>query len=100
MNARKTFIIIAIILNTIIIGTSIIWKPIIWSLIVVGPIIILGFYDILQTKHTIKKNFPVVGNFRYLLEKIRPEIMQYFVETDTQGRPFNRLKRINFTRKI
>ena len=34
-----------------------------------------------------------MGHFRYLLESIRPEIMQYFVETDTQGRPINRMFR-------
>ncbi|MCT4580559.1 MAG: FMN-binding glutamate synthase family protein [Flavobacteriales bacterium] len=93
MNVRKTFLIIAITLITVIIGTSIFWKPIMWSLIIIGPILIIGFRDISQKKHTIKKNFPVIGNFRYLLEKIRPEIMQYFVETDTEGRPINRIKR-------
>lgn len=64
-----------------------------WAYAVLVPIIILGISDILQKKQTIKKNFPVIGNFRYALEKIRPEIMQYFVETDTEGRPFNRLLR-------
>lgn len=93
MNPRRIFILAAIVLITVIIGTSIFWPPIMWSLIILGPILIIGFYDILQQRHTIKKNFPVLGNVRYILEKIRPEIMQYFVETDTQGRPFNRLKR-------
>jgi glutamate synthase domain-containing protein 2 len=46
-----------------------------------------------QKKQTIRRNFPVIGNFRYLLEKVRPEIMQYFVETDTEGKPINRLFR-------
>lgn len=46
-----------------------------------------------QTKHAIRRNFPVIGNFRYLLESIRPEIMQYFVETDTEGKPIDRLMR-------
>ena len=64
-----------------------------WTAAVIGPIILLGFYDAFQKTHAIKRNFPVVGNFRYLLEKFRPEIMQYFVETDTQGRPINRIFR-------
>lgn len=64
-----------------------------WLLLLFGPIIILGITNVVQDKQTIKKNFPVIGNFRYALEKIRPEIMQYFVETDTEGRPFNRLLR-------
>ncbi len=50
-------------------------------------------FDILQNKHTIRKNFPVIGRFRYMLEAIRPEIMQYFVETDTEGRPISRVYR-------
>ncbi|MCD6176957.1 MAG: FMN-binding glutamate synthase family protein, partial [Candidatus Cloacimonetes bacterium] len=47
----------------------------------------------IQTKHAIRRNFPVIGRMRYLLEAIRPEIMQYFVETDTEGRPINRIFR-------
>lgn len=46
-----------------------------------------------QKKHAIRRNFPVIGNFRYMLESIRPEIMQYFVETDTEGKPIDRLMR-------
>lgn len=65
----------------------------IWLMALFGPLIVLGIADVIQTKQTIKRNFPVIGNFRYALEKIRPEIMQYFVETDTEGRPFNRLLR-------
>tara|TARA_R110001592_G_scaffold8105_2_gene44623 strand:- start:174485 stop:175981 length:1497 start_codon:yes stop_codon:yes gene_type:complete len=66
---------------------------ILWILFIVVPIIVLGLVDIFQTKHAIRRNFPVIGNFRYLLEDIRPEIMQYFVETDTEGRPINRIFR-------
>ena len=66
---------------------------IVWILWLVVPIIVIGLVDIIQTKHTIRRNFPVIGNFRYLLEEIRPEIMQYFVETDTEGRPINRIYR-------
>lgn len=61
--------------------------------IVVAPVIFVGLLDMIQKKQTIRRNFPVIGNFRYLLEKVRPEIMQYFVETDTEGRPINRLFR-------
>ena len=64
-----------------------------WAFIVVGPLVILGYRDAFQTKHAILRNYPVLGHFRYLFESIRPEIMQYFVETDTEGRPINRLIR-------
>lgn len=50
----------------------------------------IGIYDINQKTHAILRNFPVVGHFRYLLEKISPEIQQYFIETNTDGRPFSR----------
>jgi glutamate synthase domain-containing protein 2 len=53
----------------------------------------MGIFDIFQKKHAVRKNFPVLGRFRYALEAIRPEIMQYFVETDTEGRPLNRIFR-------
>ncbi len=50
----------------------------------------LGIYDITQKKHTILRNFPVLGHMRYLLELIGPEIHQYFVENDTDGKPIDR----------
>lgn len=66
----------------------------IWSLIGLGGIIvIIGLYDVLQKEHTILRNFPIVGHFRYLLEGIGPEIRQYFVEADTEGKPLDRNQR-------
>ncbi|MBW6481662.1 MAG: FMN-binding glutamate synthase family protein [Vicingaceae bacterium] len=93
MKVRETFILVSVIIIASILGLSLIWKPILWSFIFFGPIILLGYSDVLQTKHTIKRNFPVLGHFRYILEKVRPEIMQYFVETDTEGTPINRIFR-------
>lgn len=60
---------------------------------IVGPLILLGLRDILQKKHMILRNFPILGHFRYLFEKIRPEIQQYFVEDDINGKPFSREQR-------
>jgi glutamate synthase domain-containing protein 2 len=53
----------------------------------------MGFMDIYSSEHTIRRNFPIIGSLRYFLETIRPEIMQYFVESDTDGRPINRIFR-------
>lgn len=47
----------------------------------------------LQSKHAIRKNFPVIGNLRYILEGISPEIQQYFVERRTDGAPINKNRR-------
>lgn len=59
------------------------------------PIIYLGFKDVIQTRHAVRRNFPVIGRLRYLMEMVRPEINQYFVESDIDGRPFSRVKRSN-----
>lgn len=64
-----------------------------WSWLLLGPIIGMGVYDFIQVKHSIPRNFPVLGRMRYLLELIRPEIYQYFVENDTEGVPFDRDQR-------
>ena len=64
-----------------------------WTLLLSVPIILIGTYDLFQTKHTIRRNFPIIGNFRYLFETIRPEVNQYFIESNTDGEPFNREQR-------
>jgi len=54
---------------------------------------LVGLNDIKQTNQTIRRNFPVLGNMRYLLEMIRPEIRQYFVEGDNEAVPYSRAQR-------
>ncbi len=93
MGIRNIFIVSSIIILTLIILISKFIYPVWWILFIVLPLIIVGIYDILQTKHSILSNFPVIGHGRFLMESIRPEIMQYFVETDIEGRPFNRIFR-------
>lgn len=66
------------------------YPPIWWSMLFFGPIIIIGLADMLQTKKAVRRNFPILGNFRYLMEEIRPEIQQYFVESNSSGTPFSR----------
>ena len=53
----------------------------------------LGLIDLTQTKHAIRRNYPVIGNLRFLFEFIRPEIRQYFMESDDQQLPFSRAAR-------
>ena len=62
-------------------------------LLIFGPLILMGFYDMYQSKKTIRRNFPLLGRLRYVLESIGPEMRQYFIETDLDGKPFNRLQR-------
>ena len=54
---------------------------------------ILGLRDLLQTKHAILRNYPIAAHLRFIFEKIRPEIRQYFFEDDKDGLPFPRDKR-------
>jgi len=63
-------------------------------LVIILPILlVVGLYNIIQKKHAILRNFPVLGYFRYLFEMIAPEIQQYFIERSTDGKPFSRNQR-------
>lgn len=62
-------------------------------LLIFLPLIAMGLFDMYQSKRTIRRNFPLLGRMRYLLESLGPEMRQYFIETDTDGKPFNRLQR-------
>ena len=50
-------------------------------------------FDLVQRKHAILRNFPVVGHFRYLLESVGPELRQYIVTDNNEERPFSRDQR-------
>lgn len=53
----------------------------------------VGTYDCLQTRHTVSRNYPISAHIRYLAESIGPEIRQYFIQDDTEERPFSREQR-------
>lgn len=53
----------------------------------------VGLRDIRQNGHAIRRNYPVLGNIRYILETLRPELHQYIVESDSSGKPFDRMQR-------
>lgn len=63
------------------------------SAVFFGALLAIAVYDVLQRQHTILRNFPLLGHIRYLLESIRPEIQQYFIESDTNGAPISRIFR-------
>ncbi|MBP8271962.1 MAG: FMN-binding glutamate synthase family protein [Sphaerotilus sp.] len=62
--------------------------PVVW-LVLVG----VGLYDVVQAKRSILRNYPVIGHLRFMLEYVRPEIRQYFLENDTEATPFSRSQR-------
>jgi glutamate synthase domain-containing protein 2 len=63
-----------------------------WALVFMG-LTALGIRDLRQDKHAILRNYPVIGHIRFLLEYIRPEIRQYFLEADHDAAPFSRAQR-------
>lgn len=66
------------------------WTPFCALFLFVVPPVALGLHDAFQTKKAILRNFPLLGHFRYLFELIRPEIQQYFIESETDGAPVPR----------
>jgi len=58
--------------------------------VVLALIVAVGIYDLVQRKHSILRNYPLLGHARFGLEALRPELQQYFIERNTDGRPFDR----------
>ncbi len=90
MVIRLWYYLISVLVIAAIVAISLVWEPIWWSMVVIGPLVLLGIYDIFQTRLNILRNYPVWGHWRYLLLLIRPQIQQYFINTDQSGRPFNK----------
>ena len=63
------------------------------ALLLFGGLTVVGVYDLKQTRHAILRNYPVIGHLRFLFEFIRPEIRQYFIESDAEAAPFSRAQR-------
>lgn len=88
---RREFLIFAAASVAFVVGFAVLVSPVAWwAFVGLGPILLIGFRDYFQTRHSIRRNFPVLGNFRYIFESIRPEINQYFVESNSDGVPFSR----------
>ena len=63
------------------------------ALLVCAVLTGVGVHDLRQTRHAILRNYPVIGHMRFLFEFIRPEIRQYFIESDAEAAPFSRAQR-------
>lgn len=87
---RHIFYISSAVIFTAVFGLAAVWPSVLWSLVVFGPLFVLGMSDILQSRHAIRRNFPIIGNLRYAFEMVRPELQQYFVEDNQSGRPIPR----------
>jgi len=56
-------------------------------------LVALGWRDTRQRRHSVLRNYPLIGHLRFLLEYIRPEMRQYFIESDNEAAPFSRQQR-------
>jgi glutamate synthase domain-containing protein 2 len=78
----------------LLIGVAGYFKQDFWALyLIVVPFFLLGIFDVLQRQHTLLRNFPIIAHFRYMFEAIRPQVYQYFIESETDGRPLEREQR-------
>ncbi len=91
---RKPFILFAIIAPITFGLLGYYYSQFFWWLLGFTLILVaIGVADLLQKKHTIMRNYPVLGRLRYWMEDMRPKIYQYFIESDIDGRPINRIDR-------
>ncbi|HEY9096622.1 MAG TPA: FMN-binding glutamate synthase family protein [Hydrogenophaga sp.] len=64
-----------------------------WWFVLFAALSAVGWWDMTQARRAVLRNYPIIGHFRYMLEKVRPEIRQYFLESDTEATPFSRSQR-------
>jgi glutamate synthase domain-containing protein 2 len=90
---RRHFILGSVVICAAILVSGYFYWPALLFLVVVAPFIYMGIHDMLQTRQSLKRNYPLFGRLRYVFEDLRPKIQQYFVESDTDGAPINRIDR-------
>ncbi|MFZ4550638.1 MAG: FMN-binding glutamate synthase family protein [Aquabacterium sp.] len=77
-------------------AAAFVWRGQLWGLwlALLGlALVALGIRDMRQSARAVLRNYPVIGHLRYMLEFIRPEIRQYFIESDSEAAPFSRQQR-------
>ena len=79
-------------LTAVVVVLAVLTGAVAWIVVavVLAAIVAVGVHDLAQHRHSILRNYPVLGHMRFLLEKVRPELQQYFVERNFDGRPYDR----------
>jgi glutamate synthase domain-containing protein 2 len=82
----------AVVVFVLTVVAAVVWGGIGWIVVAVIAALVtaVGVHDLIQRRHSILRNYPILGHFRFMLEAIRPEIQQYFIERNYDGRPFDR----------
>ncbi|MCZ2223341.1 MAG: FMN-binding glutamate synthase family protein [Chitinophagales bacterium] len=91
---RKQFVIFSTLLLAVTLALSIFLNKN-WGVFfaIILALTIMGYQDMIQKKHAIRRIFPLFGRLRYVLEELRPKMYQYFIESDTDGKPISRVDR-------
>jgi len=89
---RFAGLITAVVVCALTIAAAILTGSIVWIVIAVlaGLLSAVGVHDVLQRRHSILRNYPLLGHMRFILETVRPELQQYFIERNYDGRPYDR----------
>ncbi|MEP1447250.1 MAG: FMN-binding glutamate synthase family protein [Paraglaciecola sp.] len=90
---RSIFVIATVTAWILMLLLGIKWPSMLWGSLVLIPISLVGLYDMYQTKHALRRNFPFVGRGRWVMEFFRPFLRQYFFESETDGVPISRMFR-------
>lgn len=90
---RNTFVKVCVTAWVVMLLLSFKWPTLIWLSVLLIPVSLIGLYDMNQTKHALRRNFPFVGRGRWIMEYFRPFLRQYFFESETDGVPISRMFR-------
>ncbi|PRY12382.1 glutamate synthase domain-containing protein 2 [Pontibacter ummariensis] len=93
ISVRQTFGYAFIAAYLVVLFFSIFERQVLWLFTALVPLHFLYFHDLRQGRHTLLRNYPIIGHLRYIFESIRPEFRQYFFESDLDGKPFSRRQR-------
>ncbi len=91
--SREVYIVLGIVTLLVIVFGAVFSAGFFWLVLLLVPVWLLALQDSIQEEHTLRRNFPLLGRARWLAEFLRPFVRQYFIESDTDGAPINRMFR-------
>ena len=88
---RRTFVGLFAAATLLVVGLAVGYSPWWWlPAVPLAALTTVGVRDLSQRHHSILRNYPIIGHLRFLLESLRPELQQYFIERNFDGRPYDR----------